>query len=139
MSYDFMLYVKRDSLPGTAVLNHELAAAGISVPRTFDIKVASGFVSVLDAGFECSISAITAWHVEDHIKALKAAQEPDDEQLVILRSSDALVCFGCRTEREVELAGIVVGALGKLSGGYVCDPQTGEVVHGGYLSIPPLF
>ena len=138
MSYDFLMFVRRDSFPAPSRLADELRPDGLVMPPALDISAADGFVPIADTGFEVCCSDLTEAHVAEHQNALREAGEPDDEHLAILRASDLFVSFGCHDDREIAVAKLVAGAIAKLSNGYVCDPQTGEVVRGDYLSGPYL-
>jgi|SRR5882757_5655484 len=138
MSYDFIMYVRFDELPSPSQLAEELRIMGLDTAPSLDLREARGFVPMADTGFEVVHSPITTEEIQDHESALRAAEEPDDEHLVILRASDTTMTFWCHDEREIAVARQVAGAIAKLSRGVVCDPQTGEVAHGGYLEIPPL-
>jgi hypothetical protein len=133
MSYDFIMYMRRNDFPEAGRLAEELRPFVLTMPM-LDLRLTDGFVPVSDAGFEVSCSDVTARDIEEHQNALREAGEPDDEHIAILRASDMCMSFGCRDDREIRVAKLVAGAIAKLSKGFVCDPQTGEVAHGDYLS-----
>lgn len=139
MSYDVILYLKFNEFPSPGQLAQELSSAGFASPPSLDLREARGFVPMGDTGFEVSCAPITADEIRDHQNALRVADEADDEHLLILRESDTTMTFWCHDESEVAAARQVAGAIARLSRGYVCDPQTGEVTQGSYLQMPHLY
>jgi hypothetical protein len=133
MSYDFLVYTRRDRFPAPDRLVEELRSHGLAMPPSLDLIAADGYVPIADTGFEVCCADLTSAHVEEHQSALREAGEPDDDHLAILRASDLFISFGCHDEREIATAKLVAGAIAKLSNGYVCNPQIGEVVHADYL------
>lgn len=137
MSYDFIVYTRSDRIPEPARLAVELSsrAPWLTLPSSFDLREASGYVPLATTGFEVSIAPITAAEIEDHKAALKEAGEEDDDHLAILRASDTCVTFSCKDGNEISAARIVAGALTILCGGFLCDPQQDITVEGRYLDV----
>jgi hypothetical protein len=135
MSYDFIVYVRREQLPSAEQVSDELEAheRELHVPSSVDFSTVRGYVPISDTGFEVTRSAITPQDVEDHRSALREDDEPDDEFVTVLLASDMQITFRCRSQREIEAARLVAGAVAKLSNGYISNPQDGTTVLADYL------
>ena len=135
MSYDIIVYTQSSRFPDPVRLGAELSARapGLSVPPSLDLRSARGYVPIASTGFAVTRWAITEDQIEDHKQALRDAGEPDDEYLGVLQASDTCVTFRCNDDQEISAARWVAGAIATLSGGFVCDPQEGVTVQGGYL------
>lgn len=135
MSYDFIVYVRRDSLPDAAAVSRELAlrAPGIEIPGNVDFGSTRGYVPISDSGFELTRSDITMANVESHRNLLRQDNEPDDDRIAILLASDMRITFRCRDGREIDVAKLVAGAVAKLANGYISNPQMGLTIRADYL------
>lgn len=135
MSYDFIVYTQRSRIPVAARLAAELSsrAPWLDVSPSFDLRETRGYTPLGTTGFEVWLEPILATEIEDHEQALKEAGAPPDQHLAILRACDTSVMFNCKDDKEIRAARIVAGALAVLSGGFLCDPQTGVTVAASYL------
>jgi hypothetical protein len=135
MSYDFIVYTRSNRIPEPARLAAELSsrAPWLAMPSSFDLRDASGYIPLATTGFEVWLEPITEAEIEGHKEALKHAGEEEDGHLAILQACDTSVMFNCKDDQEISAARIVAGALATLSGGFLCDPQKGVTVEGGYL------
>jgi len=144
MSYDVIISLHSSRFPEPDSLAKEVSARSareghrLVLPPSFDLRVADGFAP-LDStgfGFEVMRSPITSKDVDDYLDVCRENdEEPEDEYLTMLRESDTSITFGCQWQNnwEILVARLIGGALAKLSDGYVCDPQLGVTVRGGYL------
>ena len=138
MSYDLIVYTRSSRFPEPHRLAEEVSARspGLTLPPELDLRAADGYVPLASTGFEVSRSAVTPADVEDHREALKEAGDPDDEHLGVLLESDTCIAFHCQNDDEISTARIVAGAVAKLSGGYVYDPQLDVSARASYLPSP---
>ncbi len=142
MSYDVIISLHSSRFPEPDRLAKEVSARSareghrLVLPPSFDLRVAEGFAP-LDStgfGFEVMRSPITSKDVDDYLDICREDdEEPEDEYVTMLRESDTSITFCCKDNWEILVARLIGGALAKLSDGYVCDPQLGVTVRGGYL------
>ncbi len=136
MSYDFIVYTQINRVPEPDRLAAEVAVhAPWLTLAPFDLRVHEGYVPLASTGFEVSRWPITSEDVEEYREALEEDGALNDEKLAVYTESDTTITLGCTDAAEISAARIVAGAVAKLSNGFVCDPQLGVTVRGGYL--PP--
>jgi hypothetical protein len=137
MSYDFIVYTQINRVPEPDRLAAEVSAHApwLALPLSFDVRVDEGYVPLVSTGFEVSRWPITSEDVEQYREDLREDGEADDEYLAVLLDSDTTITLRCTDDAEISVARVVAGAVAKLSNGFVCDPQLGVTVRGGYL--PP--
>ena len=147
MSYDFIIYTRRERIPSADALAAAVQRA--SPPLTVTGRVPdpgrSGFVPVTgpqgETGFEAYYGEIMAADAADYEQQLAAGRaageaiEPADlEHLEILRSCDLSITFSAKRPDEIEAAGRVAHALATMAGGWLCDPQRDATIR---LPWPP--
>jgi hypothetical protein len=97
-------------------LKGELHWSGL-MPVTFDDK---------ETGFELRLSPVTSSDLIDYEKELAESGEEDDGFLSILQGSDCQITVACNDDVSIAAGKAFSLAIASLSGGHVCDPQTGR-------------
>lgn len=136
MSYDFIIYARRDRLPSPESFASLLASASpaVLIEPTIPNPDRDGFVPVTmqqrQTGFEICYGAVTSDEADAFAADLDATrargedvEEGDLEHLTILRTCDVQIILGAHDPHEIEAANRVARALASVAGGYFCDPQ----------------
>lgn len=130
MSYDFLIYARRDHLPSADRLRSALLEANpsISVPASFDLGSSGGYVHVdfggQSTGFDLLVSQLGKATAEDYAQDLQESGEADDGFLEVLTSNDTFISLSGKDDQEVAAARTVAIVIARLSGAYLSDPQT---------------
>jgi hypothetical protein len=132
MSYDLIVYARRDRLPSGDALSAALAKhdGPVEIPGRPTIIAVRGFLPVRhngrDTGFEVLVSTITPEEISDYQEDLEVSGEEDTGYLKILTDNDTRITLQARDDASIEAAKVVATTLATLAGGVFSDPQEGS-------------
>lgn len=139
MSYDFIVYTRRERLPSSSQLAESLATLSPPVvlhDRFPDADRRGGFlpasIGARRLGVDVLYATIKASEAADFEADLIANDEPstpeDTAFLTILRTCDLSITVSGKTADEIHAARLVSTALASASAGHLCDPQADVMV-----------
>lgn len=133
MSYDLLVYTRRERLPAPDRLRAELLALAPSVEvAALDLEHASGYVPAKrggeGTGFDVLVASVDEDDIDDYKADLEKSGSADNGFLDVLTSSDTFISVSGKSSTEIEAARAVAEVIARLSRGYLYDPQAGAVL-----------
>ncbi len=130
MSYDLLVYARRERLPSTDRLRTELLSLTPPiVVDDLDLARSSGHVPVrrgqVLTGFDLLVAPVEEDDIDDYKTDLAKSGERDNGFLDVLMSSDTFISLSGKDEEEIAVARSLANAIARLSNGSVFDPQKG--------------